>query len=162
MKKFSILNFQFSTQKGFTLVELMVVIGIIGILSTVLMVSFTGIRARNRDVERKSNLKDIQFALELYRTDKGGYPIGAGTFSGCGEAWTVTEGTSTITYMSKIPCDPLKPTDGIYLYLPDGCSGTLCSSYKIQACLENEKDKDTNPDITDCPIGRVGYEVKNP
>ena len=60
--------------KGFTLVELLIVIAIIGVLSALLMANFIGVRQRARDAQRKSDLRQMQSALELYRSDLGLYP----------------------------------------------------------------------------------------
>lgn len=59
---------------GFTMVELIVVIAIIGILSSIIYVSFDGVRddAKNRAME--TELKEMQLALEVYRSQNGEYP----------------------------------------------------------------------------------------
>jgi general secretion pathway protein G len=57
-------------KKGFTLIELLVVIAIIGMLSALLVPNFMGARERARDAQRKSDLKQIQKALEMYRQDQ--------------------------------------------------------------------------------------------
>ncbi|MDP2672104.1 MAG: type II secretion system protein, partial [Candidatus Daviesbacteria bacterium] len=51
--------------RGFTLIELLVAIAIIGILSSFLLSNFVGVRQRARDGVRKSDLRQIQSALEL-------------------------------------------------------------------------------------------------
>lgn len=66
---------------GFTLVELLVVISIIGILSTILFASFDVSRQQTRDKIRFSSLKEVQLALEQYKAQNGQYPL-----TGCGEA----------------------------------------------------------------------------
>lgn len=63
--------------KGFTLVELLVVISIIGLLSTLAVVSLGSARSRARDARRISDIKQIQTALELHYADLGAYPIEA-------------------------------------------------------------------------------------
>ncbi len=52
---------------GFTLVELMVVISVIGILSSIVYANFGSARASARDDIRKSALKEVQLAIELYK-----------------------------------------------------------------------------------------------
>lgn len=65
--------------QGFTLIELMVTIGIIAILSAVLFASYNSAREQARDKLRMSDLKEMQVALELYKAQHGRYPA-----RGCG------------------------------------------------------------------------------
>jgi len=62
------------TKKGFTLVELLVVISIIGLLSTIAIVSLGSARAKSRDTKRIADMKQLSTALEQYYSDQGGYP----------------------------------------------------------------------------------------
>lgn len=61
--------------KGFTLIELLVVIAIIGLLSSVVLASLSSARIKSRDARRKSDLKQIQTALELYYDKYGTYKV---------------------------------------------------------------------------------------
>ncbi len=61
-------------KQGFTLIELMVTIGIIAILSAVLFASYNSAREQARDKLRMSDLKEMQVALELYKAQHGQYP----------------------------------------------------------------------------------------
>ncbi len=133
----------FHTQKqtkGFTLIELLVVIAIIGILSSVVLVSLNTARAKARDATRKTDLKQLQTALELYFNDYGRYPItstwhGYQT-SGCGVAGGLTGPSGYIpdlapTYIPVLPVDPSRQFGGCsgYLYY----SGGNGASYKLLA-----------------------------
>jgi len=60
--------------KGFTLVELLVVMAILGILVTLIGGAFVSAQMRGRDAQRKSDLKQIANALELFYNDYGHYP----------------------------------------------------------------------------------------
>lgn len=60
--------------RGFTLVELLVVISIIGLLSTLAVVALQGARVKSRDAKRVADIKQVQTALELYASEKGVYP----------------------------------------------------------------------------------------
>lgn len=140
--KFKIKN----SQSGFTIIELLIVIAIIGILSSLLLSNFIGIRQRARDTQRKANLLQIQAALEMYRADQGSYPLTGSVV--CGSALAV--GSST--YMQKVPCDPLDsapfntPAPFIYSYTSSG------TTYSLIACLENisDSEKDSVNDTTYC------------
>lgn len=61
-------------QSGFTIVELLIVIVIIGILAGLVITTFIGIQARGRDSERQTDLKAIQGQLEAFFADNGYYP----------------------------------------------------------------------------------------
>lgn len=60
-------------QAGFTIVELLIVIVIIGILAAITIVAYNGIQNRARETSLKSDLTNIAKQLELYRAD-GDYP----------------------------------------------------------------------------------------
>lgn len=73
-------NVNKSSQIGFTLIELMVVVGIIAILSSILYANFNEARMIARDKTRMTTLKEVQLALELYKAQNGEYPL-----TGCNE-----------------------------------------------------------------------------
>ncbi len=86
-------------KKGFSLIELLTVIAIIGILSTIVIGSTSASRARARDDKRFSDIKSIQLALALYYDVNKIYPQGS----------TVTALRNTLVtdkYMAEIPKDP--------------------------------------------------------
>src|SRR5512146_841885 len=63
-------------KKGFTLIELMIVMVIMGILAAIGVTAFMSSQTKARDAQRKGNLKAFAGALELYYNDKGVYPLG--------------------------------------------------------------------------------------
>jgi len=139
-------------KKGFTLIELLLVLAIIGVLTSLLLANLIGARARARDAQRKSDLSQIQSALELYRADASIYP----PLPNCGSQLTAN-GT---VYMQKIPCDPL--TKNGYIFAVTG-GGT---GYTLTACLENGNDsaidtKNGKSNNAAC-TGTFSYTVLNP
>lgn len=145
--------------RGFTLIELIVVIAIIGILATFLLVNFSGVRARARDTQRKSDIAQIQAALEFYRSDNGAYPpegTGNGNFpvsTSCGASLKNTLGTTT--YLEKTPCDPLVTTQS-YIY-----DRPAAGSYCVRGCLENTNETAGASCDGSCATGR-NYTKTNP
>jgi prepilin-type N-terminal cleavage/methylation domain-containing protein len=70
-------------KSGFTLVELLVVLVVIGILASLVLVSFNNVQAKSRDTKRISDLQNIADAIASYRA-KYGNDISTG--SGCGQS----------------------------------------------------------------------------
>ena len=154
--KISNFKFQISNQKeGFTLIELLIVMAIIGVLAALIMSNFIGIRQRGRDAQRKSNIREIQAALELYRSDLSNYPQDS-QFTSCGKGIPLKDLNSPTIYMSTIPCDPL--TGNPYQYKATG------TTYTLVACLENSNDQDIDPNPPSgfpCP-NNSDFVVTNP
>ena len=60
--------------KGFTLVELLIVIGIIALLAILVLASLNTTHQRSRDTKRITDVKQIQLAMEMYWNDNANYP----------------------------------------------------------------------------------------
>ncbi|PIR05204.1 MAG: hypothetical protein COV57_00355 [Candidatus Liptonbacteria bacterium CG11_big_fil_rev_8_21_14_0_20_35_14] len=61
-------------RQGFTLIEMLVVVGIIGVLASLVLVGLGGARDAGADAKRISNLNQIRNSLELYYLRSGSYP----------------------------------------------------------------------------------------
>lgn len=61
--------------RGFTIVELLIVIVVIGILATITIVAYNGVQNRARTTKSLSNANAVQNAAEGYNGDKGSYPV---------------------------------------------------------------------------------------
>lgn len=61
-------------QDGFTIIELLIVIAIIGILATLVLTNFRGAQAKGRDTVRQNNLNSVFQKLEEYYNETGSYP----------------------------------------------------------------------------------------
>ncbi len=59
---------------GFTLLELLIVIAIVGILVAIGTASYASAQRRSRDTRRQSDMKAIQSAFEQFRSETGAYP----------------------------------------------------------------------------------------
>ncbi len=166
IEKSKIKNQKSNVKSGFTLVELLIVISIIGVLTTLLMANFIGVRQRARDAQRKSDLRQVQSAFELFRADQGSYPQ---LLPNCSTSIKSPD-CSTSTYMKSVPKDPRGSSyynSGNYYFLSNG------TTYTIGACLENPSDSqgctisvgsaqcNPLPVVTDCTSG-VYYVLNNP
>src|SRR5665811_326922 len=121
-------------KKGFTLIELLIVVAIIGVLATLLMSNFVGVRQRGRDAERKSDLRQMQSALEMYRADNGLYPLTA-AFPACGTSFTYDDGGNVTTYMQKVPCDPVNSGSLVLTYTSDGSTSVSYTHLTLPTIL---------------------------
>lgn len=138
---------------GFTLIELLVVIAILGILATIGLGSFQSSQRKGRDAQRKSDLSQIQKALEMYYNDNGKYPLTSEmqALLNSGSSWTAAGG-STI-YMKTVPKGP---KGDVYCYESDG------SYYKLYAKLENIQDQNIlTPNSTICRDYNYGVSSDN-
>lgn len=72
---------------GFTIVELLIVIVVIGILAAITIVAYGGITERARFSSMRSDLTSINKAVQLYYVQNGAYPITPATATGCSGNW---------------------------------------------------------------------------
>lgn len=111
-------------KKGFTLIEILVVITIMGILTALGSVSYINSLKSTRDTRRKSDLEQIRQALESYRSDSS-------TSSYPNHTLANTIPTSMApTYINPIPTDPTTGADYEYTRL-------TTTTYKLCTNLEN-------------------------
>jgi len=62
-------------RKGFTIIELLAVLGMIALLAALALIFLTPFAAKGRDSRREQDIKSIQSALSLYINQKGTYPV---------------------------------------------------------------------------------------
>ena len=141
--------------KGFTLVELLVVISIIGIIMALSIFGLQGARESSRDGRRKADLEQIRSAIEIYKSDCNKYPLAVqDNLKGDGSVASCSVGN---VYISALPDDPSAP-EGIYRYYSaDGIT------YEICAYLEQGTGSPVScGSQTSCGLGRCNYKVTNP
>jgi prepilin-type N-terminal cleavage/methylation domain-containing protein len=94
-------------KSGFTLIELMVVVAIVGLIATAVLASMQSSRIAARDAQRVQEARQLVSALELYRNQNGRYPCSGGSLlcavgSAGGAAQAVIK-NNTGTYTAGTP-----------------------------------------------------------
>jgi len=131
-------------QSGFTIIELLIVIIIIGILAGLVLITFTGINKKARDTERKTDIGAVDSHLEAYFTPNGKYPTLA----------QLNDSTFRSTNMKGLDDNALQDPKAanntvaataaanVYAYVPtpSGCDNTAtdCTGFTLTATLEND------------------------
>lgn len=146
--KLTTIHYSLTTIQGFTLVELLVVVSVIGILASMFLGVFSQSQKRARDGQRKFDLNGVKAALEQYHADHQNYPMNA-------DYCAVTTTLSSVSEkdLKVVPHDPqatanCNTTDYFYQALtntgnPPVCSvATQCQDFILCAKLENTSDSD--------------------
>jgi len=145
-----------SKQKGFTIVELLIVIVVIGILAALVITTFTGIQKKARDTERTTDIKAMHGQVEAYYAQNGNYP----TFI------DMDSSTWRADNMKGLDAEALKdpkgatqnlasaPAANVYSYEvgPANCvdgtaSGPGCATYTLTATLETSETPFTKSNL---------------
>jgi general secretion pathway protein G len=112
-------------QTGFTMIELLIVVSIIGILASMIILTTSGSRIKARDARRMSDMKSLVTAQELYYSDIGHYFTCSATLGDCVPKNSRNYPSSIGARMSKTPTDPKN-------------SGTTCTGDSYIYCgLDN-------------------------
>jgi general secretion pathway protein G len=139
MDQSSVINRQSSIRKGFTLIELMVVVVILGILATMVVPKVLSKPEQARRTKAKVDIRSIQSALALFKTDTGRFPT-----TGEGLQALVTnpglKGYSSDGYLERAPMDPW---GNKYLYISPGVHS---KDYDLKSCGKDGEEGGTGED----------------
>ena len=130
--------------RGFTIVELLIVIVIIGILAALVITTYSGIQQKARDTERKTDINTLQSHAEAYFAESGNYPTLA-NFNDSAFRSANMKGLDPAALAdpknagSQQLCAATTSSCYGYAPAPAGCdngAGGDCTSYTLTATLE--------------------------
>lgn len=144
--------------KGFTLIEILVVISIIGILATLILARLGGVEKQGRDARRKSDLNQYRTALENYALKTNGlyphYSTGKITTS------TLCSSKLVSSYLATCLTDPREDAIYYYQYVSNGTAGKDDATlYALWATLEASSSV-SNYYV--CSNGKIGQKTSAP
>ena len=132
----------FKKKIGFTLVEMMIVIAIIGVLAAALFPAYSGYQQRARDAHRITSVSTITRALQLHFNDKEEYP--ASTINGCLDEVGFKEGPRLllVRLFLAVPVDPalFRPAFVEQLLHPLGFEGLTTPTIQIPLLQDGVND----------------------
>jgi general secretion pathway protein G len=102
---------------GFTLIEIMVVVFILGLLVTLVAPKIIGRTDQARATKALADIKGISEALHLYKLDNGHYPAGGEGLSALVQAPGGAQNWNPDGYLDRVPVDPW---GNEYVYFSDG------------------------------------------
>lgn len=138
---------------GFTLIELIIVIAILGILAAIIIPRMIGVRQMARINANRNNIHAVQVAIEQYYNKNEHYPVSAGGISQL-KSSLVQGSDDGVKYLARLPKYQGQNIDMISNYSTDSSEGDTPQKYTIHLNddIQTDKDestftidKDTNP-----------------
>ncbi|MGO3702052.1 MAG: type II secretion system protein [Candidatus Saccharimonadales bacterium] len=136
-------------EKGFTIVELLIVIVVIAILAAISIVAFTGVQQRGRDSNRTSDASNIAKALTAYTSEGNEWPADAAAAQ-----TALTDTSASVNVSSEVagkvesasntPTNNTDNDDYGYVTCDDGAGGPVTGA-RITYQKENLASGETNP-----------------
>lgn len=144
-----------NSRKGFTLIEMLIVVAIIGILASIVVIGIGPAQKKGRDSRRAADLREVQTGLELYFNKTGLYPTSGSQAPNWPALQTFLKGAAGIG-VTQVPNDPT--TGHNYLYASDASALT----YVLGATLDDPASSLFSNSVTGQPIPGMAFTCGTP
>ena len=129
--------------QGFTIVELLIVIVVIGILAALVITTYAGIQSKARNGKRSTDVQSLQTQIEAFYSQNGYYPSNTDLNSA---SWRATnmksldtvamvDPSSTCNPATSTTCVPVAAAAKTYAYAPTDASGASCETTDTNCAL---------------------------
>jgi len=125
--------------RGFTLIELMIVVVILGLLATIIMPKILDRPEQARRVKAKADIRSIQSMLALFKTDTGRFPT---TSEGL-DALVINPGLNGYSREGYLDRSPVDPWGNQYVFISPGLHS---KNYDLESYGKDGEDGGTDDD----------------
>jgi len=132
------INSKLQSKRGFTIVELLIVIVVIGILAGITVVAFNGVTARANATSAEAAASSVLKKAQAYNAEENGFPTTPGALTGAG-AQTESYGLTGVTFTTGTvsTTEPAGPSV-LQFYTCDDALGTQVAYWDYEATGANK------------------------
>jgi len=133
------INSRLQSKRGFTIVELLIVIVVIGILAGITVVAFNGVTARANATSAEAAASSVLKKAQAYNAEENGFPTTPGALTGA-SAQTESYGLTGITFTTGATVSTTEPANPnvLQFYTCDNALGTQVAYWDYESANANK------------------------